>query len=87
MSNRRKECEQWKKERDAAAYSFDVEQFKAFYRKWQKRGVYKDELPDDEILEIVMRKMVCALMTDPRKDKLAEARAWLSERGYSWTIY
>lgn len=86
MSNRRKEFEQWKKERDAAAYSFDIEQFKAFYRKWQKRGVYKEELPDDEILEIVMRKMVCAL-ADPQKDKLAEARAWLSERGYSWTIY
>lgn len=86
MSDRRKEFEQWKKERDAAAYSFDVEQFKAFYRKWQKRGVYKDELPDDEILEIVMRKMVCVL-ADPQKDKLAEARAWLSERGYSWTIY
>lgn len=34
MSNLKKELTQWKKERDAAAYSFDVEQFKAFYRKW-----------------------------------------------------
>lgn len=87
MSDRGKELTQWKKERDAAAYSFDIEQFKAFYRKWQKRGLYEDgQLPDDAVIEIMMRKMVCAL-ADPQKDKLAEARAWLSERGYSWTIY
>lgn len=86
MSNRGKELTQWKKERDAAAYSFNVEQFKEFYRKWQKRGLYEEELPDDAVIEIMMRKMVCAL-ADPQQDKLAEARAWLSERGYSWTIY
>ena len=80
-----KEHKQWLKERDEAAYSFDVDKLKAFYRKWAKRGIYEYKgLQSDEVLEIAMRKMVCA-MANPREDKLAEARAWLSERGYSWT--
>ena len=81
-----KEHKQWLRERDEAAYSFDVDKFKAFYRKWAKRGIYENKpLPSDAAIEISMRKMVCA-MADPKPDKLAEARAWLSERGYSWTM-
>lgn len=79
------ELSQWIKERDEALYTFDVDTFKEFYRKWQKRGVYTEPLPSDEVIEITMRKMVCCL-EKPKKDKLAEARAWLSEHGYSWTI-
>lgn len=86
MMRSSKEHQQWLRERDETAYSFDVEKFKAFYRKWVKRGIYEDKpLPSDEVIAISMRKMVCA-MANPRKDKLAEARAWLSERGYSWAI-
>ena len=76
---------QWVKERDEAIYSFDVDIFKAFYRKWQKRGFYTEPLPPDEVIEIIMRKMVCDL-ANPKKDKLAEARLWLFAHGYSWTI-
>lgn len=79
------ELSQWVKERDEAIYTFDVDTFKEFYRKWQKRGVYTEPLPSDEVIEITMRKMVCCL-AKPKKDKLEEARAWLSEHGYSWTI-
>ena len=82
----RNDHKQWLKERDEAAYSFDVDKFKKFYEKWQKRGVYNMPLPSDEVIEISMRKMVCS-MANPDEDKLAEARAWLSERGYSWSIY
>lgn len=82
-----KEHKQWLKERDETAYTFDVEKFKAFYRKWVKRGVYEDKpLPSDEVLEISMRKMVCA-MAEPRADKLAEAKEWLTERGYDHNIW
>jgi len=80
-----KKHRQWLKERDEAIYTFDVEKFKKFYRKWEKRGIYTQPLPSDAIIEISLRKMVCVL-ANPRQDKLAEARAWLSERGYSWTI-
>lgn len=79
------ELSQWIKERDEAIYTFDVDTFKAFYRKWQKRGIYTEPLPSDEVIEITMRKMVCCL-ANPPKDKLAEARVWLFEHGYSWTI-
>ena len=74
---------EWLKERDEVTLSLNIDKFKAFYRKWQKKGVYDLELPSDEVIEISMRKCVCA-MANPPKDKLAEARAWLSERGYSW---
>ena len=72
------ELSQWIKERDEAIYTFDVDTFKAFYRKWQKRGIYTEPLPSDEVIEITMRKMVCCL-AKPKKDKLAEARVRLSE--------
>ena len=78
----RKDHNQWLKERDEAVYSFDVETFKRFYNKWLKLGIYTDPLPDDRIIEIAMRKMVVGLAS-PRRDKLKEAVAWLSERGYS----
>lgn len=74
---------EWLKERDEVTLSLDIDKFKAFYRKWQKKGIYDMELPSDEVIEISMRKCVCA-MAKPPADKLAEARAWLSERGYSW---
>ena len=79
------ELKQWKRERDKVIYTFDVKKFKKFYEKWKKKGVYTEPLPSDEVIEISMRKCVCGLL-NPRKDKLAEARAWLSERGYSWDI-
>lgn len=80
-----KEFKQWLKERDEAICSFDVDTFKAFYHKWEKQGMYTEPLPSDEVIEVSMRKCVCGL-ANPPKDKLAEARAWLSEHGYSWTI-
>ena len=77
-----KQHKQWLKERDKAIYSFDVETFKKFYKKWTKKGVYEGPLPSDEVIEIAMRKMVCSL-ADPDPVKLFEAVAWLTERGYS----
>lgn len=73
---------QWLKERDEAVLSLDVEKLKAFYLKWQKSGIYDEQLPSDEVLEISMRKSICGL-ADPPKDKLAEAKEWLKKRGYS----
>ena len=78
-----KEFKQWLKERDEAVLSLDIDKFKAFYLKWQKSMYENRPLPSDEICEISMRKCVCAL-ANPPADKLAEARAWLSARGYSW---
>lgn len=72
----------WLEERDAAALSFDVEKFKAFYRKWQDRGVYDMPLPSDEVLEITLRKMVLMMAKAP-KEKVEEAQEWLRERGFS----
>ena len=73
---------QWLKERDAAALSLNVETFKAFYRKWQEIGVYDQDLPSDELIEVCMRKMICMMQNAPEDAKL-DAIIWLKDRGWS----
>ena len=86
MSIDRKMVEIWRKERDEAAYSFDVKTFKDFYAKWAKRGIYDMYLlPPDDVLEISIRKMVVNF-SDPIPEKYEEAKAWLLERGYDLNI-
>ena len=75
-----KELNKWKRERDKAVKSYDVEKFKKFYRKWEKRGLYNIELPPDDILEISLRKMVFH-MQDATDEEKAEAEVWLLEHG------
>lgn len=76
----------WIQERDEAILSFDINKFKEFYEKWEKRGFYNIALPEnDKVLEISLRKMVI-IMKNPPKDKLEEAKKWLREHGCSETI-
>ena len=70
----------WIRERDEAACSFDVKQFKAFYDKYAKMGIYAIELPPDNVLEATMRYMVLG-MENPPEDKAKAAKAWLESRG------
>lgn len=65
----------------------DLENFKAFFEKYQKRGVYKLlPLPSDEILEISLRKMLINTASATIDEK-AEAVKWLIERGYRTSIF
>ena len=74
--------DQWKRERDEAVMSLDVEKFKAFCLKWQEKGAYaKKPLPPDNIVEISMYKMACEITTIP-EDIALKAAKWLVERGY-----
>ena len=78
----------WLKERDEVAYSFDVAKFRTFYAKWYKRGIYRippELLPEDDTLEITLRKMVVTLR-DPEPEKYAEAKEWLLSRGYDLEV-
>lgn len=63
----------WVKERDKVVKTYDVNQFKNFFRKWQNKGIYDKSmpLPADETIELAMRKMVChmANATDTEKKK------------------
>ena len=69
--------EQWVKERDEAALSFDVETFRTFYEKWKRRGFYAIKLPDnDYVIEIAIRKMILGI-ANPPEDKKQEAIDWL----------
>ena len=76
----------WIKERDEAVRTQDVEQFKAFYKKWRARGFYKMPLPSDEVIEISLRKMLYHL-ADVTEEEKAEAEKWLKERGYSTDMW
>lgn len=73
-------------ERDKAVLSLDVEKFKKFHAKWVKLGYYDDSLPSDEILEISLRKMVCAI-SSATPEQRREAEEWLLSRGYRPDIY
>ena len=70
------------KERDEAVISYDVETFKKFYYKWKALGYYDLNLPEDKVIEVTMRKMVCHI-TSFTDEQRAEAREWLLSRGYT----
>ena len=69
---------QWVEERDEAVLSFDLDKFKAFYKKWSAKGFYDKPLPPDDVVEVAIRKMVLVLKKPPR-DKVKEAKRWLVE--------
>lgn len=72
---------QWKKERDAAVASLDLDRFKNFYQKWIERGIY-DQMPfNDEVMKIAMYKMACEI-TSIQTSRKELAREWLKKRGY-----
>lgn len=81
-----KQMKKWRKERDKAILSLDIEKMKAFYRKWEKKGVYWMPIPSDRVLEISMRKMVIALTASTEEQK-REAAQWLTERGYRLNLW
>lgn len=47
----------WKNELDAVIRKQSVETFKAFYKKWQNRGIYQMEIPSDNVIELSLRKV------------------------------
>lgn len=74
---------EWVQERDKAALSYDVERFREFYKKWQARGMYQIDLPDNDlVVEVTMRKMV-GMMASATVEQKKEAKQWLIERGFS----
>ena len=73
---------EWRKDRDEAVTSLNLQKFKAFCLKWQMRGAYeKKPLPPDNILEITMYKMACEITSIP-EDIALKAAEWLLVRGY-----
>lgn len=82
----REKLNQFHNELDDVVLSLDVTRFREFYKKWHDLGIYDAiTLPNDDILEITMRKMLVN-MTDVPKDKYDEAKSWLLERGYDLEI-
>lgn len=81
-----KEIKQWMKERDKASLSYDVRKFREFYTKWLIAGMYQKQLPsDDNVVEIMMRKMVYHInsATPEQKD---EAKKWLEDHGCNTSL-
>ena len=78
---------EWIKERDKVVKTYDIDAFKAFWHKWQAKGVYDKQmsLPSDNVIEISMRKMVYH-MTSATSAEKKEAEEWLYEHGSSPTL-
>lgn len=86
MAIKNSTIKQWMKERDAAAKSYDLDVFKAFYDKWARKGFYSMKLPKDEVIEISMRKMVCNMKSSTDEEK-EEAMQWLEEHGSNLNMF
>ncbi len=77
------EFKEWLRERNEALRSLDVAKFRAFYHKWQKRGVYSELMPkDDKVIEVMIRKSICMCSRSFTEEEIAEARKWLKDRGF-----
>lgn len=71
-------------ERDKAVKSLNVNEFREFYLRWYKRGVYKLPLPNyDRVIEIALRKMMLMIKSASDQER-EEAKKWLDERGLSY---
>ena len=79
----KKMLEEWISERDEAAKSLDTKKFRAFFSKWQRRGVYSQNmsLPNDEVILISLHKMVCNMQSASEQEK-QESALWLLDHGY-----
>lgn len=74
---------EWLRERNEALRSLDVAKFRAFYRKWQRRGFYSELMPkDDKVIEIMLRKSICMASENFTEEEVEEAKKWLKDRGY-----
>lgn len=72
----------WKKERDAAVGSLDVDVFRKFYNKYRIAGIYDIPLPqDDKTVMATMCKMALEIRLIPKEKKDA-ARMWLRMNGF-----
>jgi len=72
------EFKEWIKERNEAVESLNLKKFKAFYRKWQKEGVYLQPLPEDKIVELAMYKSAVEILSMPEEVK-EKALKWLKD--------
>lgn len=73
-------------ERDKAVKSLNVNEFREFYLRWYKRGIYHLPLPpSDHIIEISMRKMIIYMKSASDQER-EEAKRWLLEKGYDTEI-
>lgn len=73
-------------ERDKAVKSLNVAEFRKFYARWYKRGIYHLPLPQsDHIIEISMRKMIIYMRSASDQER-EEAKRWLLEKGYDTEI-
>ena len=71
-------------ERDKAVKSLNVNEFREFYLRWYKRGIYHLPLPSSErIIEITLRKMMLMIKSASDQER-EEAKKWLDERGLNY---
>jgi len=54
---------------------------KHFGKKWSARGFYRNGLPNDEVIEISLYKMLYNLESATEEEK-NKAKEWLESRGF-----
>lgn len=78
-----KEIKKWVKERDSVILTHDIKNFKDFYEKWYRRGLYQMPLPkNDIVVRASMEKAILGMANPPEKDK-QQAVEWLTSHGFT----
>ena len=79
----RKLINQWLEERNAMVETLDIDEFKKFVRRWQKKGIYESDLtlPGDEVIKLTLCKMAWGLES-VSEDTKKKAIEWCNENGY-----
>ena len=75
----------WRKERDEVIRAVDVEKFKEFYHKWEKRGLYRIPCSADNVIEVALYKMLYNLK-DATPEEMDKAEKWLKEHNSDTTL-
>lgn len=74
--------DQWRKERDAALRTHDVQEFRNFYMKWYKKGLYRIPLPKDDLVVRVSMEKGILILNDASEQEKNESKLWLVGHGF-----
>lgn len=78
---------QWLEDRNKIVETLDVEKFKKFIKKWQKKGIYDKniKLTSDKAIKLTLCKMAWFIGSVSAETK-KKALEWCNENGFSIDI-
>ena len=77
----------WIEERNKTMLSFDLKAFRAFWDKWLKKGMYKVQLPKDDIIAMAALCKAILMWEGSPEDLKTRASLWLIANGFTTEVF